>query len=180
MDLVRPAAILLPCARCQAPLEIRFSVEGNLLIEAGGAPPTCLPLKTKDIQISQLDLFFHWEKVEQSVAESLKSPYLGSCPLCHSGLYLEKDKQVVVECEYCGGKTAVAAEDLHLRRKEEVPTLPASILSLLRRIARPVNDEEKKQVVLRYLRLYRWLLLMVGGALVLIVFIILRGILRTP
>jgi hypothetical protein len=178
LDLVRPVAILLPCSGCRTSLEIRFSPEGNLMIEAAGTSTSSLPLRRADIHISQLDLFFHWEKVEKSVAESLKNPLLGQCPLCRAGIYLEKGNEVVVECEYCGGKTPLAAEELTLRKKEEVLTFPATVLSFIKKIARPLDTEEKKQVVLRYLRVYRWLLLALMVILLGLAVIALRSLLR--
>lgn len=168
LDLVRPPAIILPCSDCKASLEIRFSPEGHLLIEAVGASTSSLSTRPVGIQISQLDLFFHWEKVERSVAESLESPLLGQCPLCKRNIYLEKGNQVVVECDYCGGKTPLGAEELTLRKKEEVLTFPASLLSLMKRIVRPLDSEDKKQVILKYFRLYRWLLILVVVVLLVI------------
>ena len=177
LDLVRPAAIILLCVDCKASLEIRFSPEGNLLIEAAGAPTSSLPLRPPGMHISQLDLFFRWEKVERSVAESLKNPLLGQCPLCKTNIYVEKGNQVMVECEYCGGKTPLGAEELVLRKKEEVLTFPASMLSFIKKMARPLDSENKKQVVLRYLRLYRWLLIVLVVVLLALAIFALRRLL---
>ncbi|MDH7500882.1 MAG: hypothetical protein QHH30_10940 [candidate division NC10 bacterium] len=177
LDLVRPAAIILPCADCKASLEIRFSPEGHLLIEAAGASVSSLSGRPMEIQISQLDLFFHWEKVERSVAESLENALLGQCPLCKGNIYLEKGREVTVECEYCGGKTPLEGGSLMLRKKEEVLTFPASLLSLVKKMARPLNTEDKKQVILKYLRLYRWLLILLIATLLLLVIFVFKGLL---
>jgi len=176
LDLVRPAAVIVPCADCKAPLEIRFSPEGHLLIETAGASSPSLPVRPVGIQISQLDLFFHWEKVERSVAESLENPLLGQCPLCKGSVYLEKGNEAVVECEYCGGKTPLGTEELMLRKKEEVVSFPASILSFMKKMARPLNTEDKKQVILKYLRLYRWILILLLAILLALAIFALKGL----
>jgi hypothetical protein len=72
----------------------------------------------------------------------------------------------------------LAAEELTLRKKEEVLTFPATVLSFIKKIARPLDTEEKKQVVLRYLRVYRWLLLALMVILLGLAVIALRSLLR--
>jgi uncharacterized protein YbaR (Trm112 family) len=177
LDLVRPACILLPCPQCKTSLEIRFSPEGGILLEAAGASSPSLSSRPRGVHISQLDLFFHWEKVEKSVAQSLDAPILGRCPLCKGNVYLEKASSVVMECEYCGGKTPVQAEELTLSKKEESLSFPSSLLSFGKRIARHLNIEDRKRLILKYLHLYRWLLVSVVAVAFLLFWIILRRLL---
>lgn len=177
LDLVRPASVNLLCPECKVSLNIRSSPEGNLFIEAAGAPASSVPPRQTSLHISQLDLFFHWERVERSVTESLESPILGQCPLCKGEIYLDKTDQVVVECEYCGGRTPLRAEDLMLWKKEEALSFPSSLLSFVKKIVRPLDSEERRRVALRYLRLYRWLLILALAILVALAIFVLRGLL---
>lgn len=161
LDLVRPAAIRFPCPECQAPLEIHFSPEGHLFIETDACSTSSASSKSQALNINQLDLFFHWEKVERSVNESLQEASLGRCPLCKGDIFLIKANQVAVECEYCGGKNPLPAEELRVGKKKAAPSLPATLLSYIKRMARPLDLEGRKRMVLRYLRFYRGLLLLV-------------------
>ena len=179
LDLVRPAGIVLPCPECKATLEIRPSAEGNLLIEAAGASTSSVLPRKPGLHINQLDLFFHWEKVEESVAESQGNPILGRCALCKGNIYLEKGNEVVVECEYCRGRTPVMAEDLMLWKKGEAVGFPASILSFLKKIVRPLDSDERMRAILKFLHLYRWFLAAFFAVLLILVVFALRGLL-TP
>jgi hypothetical protein len=177
LDLARPTCILLPCPQCKTSLEIRCSPEGSILIEAAGGSSPSLSVRPHGVHLSQLDLFFHWEKVEKSVAESLDAPILGRCPLCKGNVFLGKASSVVVECEYCGGKTPVQAEELTLSKKEESLGFPSSLLKFIKGIARPLNIEDRKRLTLKYLHLYRWLLVSVVAVAFLLFWIILRRLL---
>lgn len=177
LDLVRPGGIILLCPECKVPLHIHSSAEGNLLIEAAGTSTSSVLPRAPGLHISQLDLFFHWEKVEKSVAESLGNPILGPCALCKGNIYLEKGKEVVVECGYCGGRTPVRAEDLVLWRKEEVRTFPASVLSFIKKMARPLDSDDRKRAIVKYLYLYRWFLIALFAILLALAAFALRGFL---
>jgi len=177
LDLVRPAGIILSCPECKVSLEIHLSPEGNLLIQAAGTSTSSVLPRPPGLHISQLDLFFHWEKVEKSVAESLGNPILGQCALCRGSIYLEKGNEVVVECEYCGGHTPVKAEGLLLWKKEEVLTFPSSVLSFVKKIARPLDSDDRMRAILKYLHLYRWFLIALSAILLALAMLALRGLL---
>jgi len=179
LDLVRPATIILPCPECKVSLEIRSSSEGNFLIQAAGAQTSSVLRRPESLHLSQLDLFFRWEKVEKSVTQSMENPILGQCSLCKGDIFLGKTEQAVVECEYCGGRTPVKAEELMTWKKEADLTFPASLLSFIKKMARPLDLEERKRVTLKYLHLYRWLFIILLAALLLLAVFALRGLLSS-
>jgi hypothetical protein len=158
-------------------LEIHPSPEGNLFIEAAGSSPSSVLPRPPGLHISQLDLFFHWERVEKSVAESLGKPILGQCALCKGNIYLEKGNEVVVECGYCGGHTPVKAEGLPLWNREATPAFPTSILSFLKKIARPLDSDDRMRAIVKYLHLYRWFLVALFAILLGLAVFALRGLL---
>jgi hypothetical protein len=177
LDLVRPTGIILPCPECKVSLEIHPSLEGSLLINAAGASTSSVLPRPSGLHISQLDLFFHWERVEKSVAESLGNPILGQCALCKGNICLEKGNEVLVECGYCGGHTPVKAEALMLWKKDEPPTFPSSILSFAKKIARPLDSDDRMRAILKYLHLYRWLLIALFAIILGLAMFALRGVL---
>ena len=90
---------------------------------------------------------------------------------------LEKGSEVVVECEYCGGHTPVKADGLMLWKKEEVLTFPSSVLSFVKKIARPLDSDDRMRAILKYLHLYRWFLIALSAILVALAMFALRGLL---
>lgn len=64
-------------------------------------------------------------------------------------------------------------------KKEADLAFPASLLSFIKEMARPLDLEERKRVVLKYLHLYRWLFIILLAALLLLAVFALRGLLSS-
>jgi hypothetical protein len=64
-----------------------------------------------------------------------------------------------------------------LWKKDEPPTFPASILSFAKKIARPLDSDDRMRAILKYLHLYRWLLIALFGILLGLAMFALRGVL---